>query len=350
METFPYIPNESIDFIIPKLDGKAPVTKFCPICSEVIGTIGIIHATPKLCHYCSRTLCKICANRKIASEKRTICRECYTEGLKDHYMIQTITIIADEVTDCDKKILQRKEEWENLQKRYKKSQEGLNRLKEESLIEWGSKSEEIFPILEKHKATKDVYNENKKIITKKDHKLEDIDKKIFKVLKQKFEVSNANIEKRRILEELRHEISLYNNQDEGIIEKISELPDAEHPDEKEKIQMIKSVNDLRRLASLKLKENIDLNAEIDSLENEISEIDKEIHSYDGRKSCRYSGSFDIKDINHAFAKSKELETVSELDSSVGEERTVEEIKKIYEDSRKSNDPDDVYEQFECMVF
>lgn len=350
METFPYIPNDSIDFVIPKLDGKAPVTKFCPICSKVIGTIGIIHATPKLCHYCSRTICKVCTNRKISSEKRPICRECYVDGLKDHYMIQTIVVITDEVTECDKNILKRKEEWENLQKSYKKSQERLNSVKEGCMAEWGSKSEEILPILEKHKATKDEYNELKNFVAKKERKNKDIDQKRAEVLKQHTEIIHDNIEKRKMLEGLRYQIDVYNNQDDRIIERINGLPDAEHPEDEEKIKMIKSVNDLRKFVQIKLKENIDLNTEIDRIENEISDIDKEIHSYDGRKSCRFSGSFDIKDINHAFEMSKELETVSELDSSMGEERTVEEIKKMYEDSRKSNDPDDVYEQFECTIF
>ncbi|OMJ65792.1 hypothetical protein SteCoe_37612 [Stentor coeruleus] len=93
-----------------------------------------------------------------------------------------------------------------------------------------------------------------------------------------------------------------------------------------------------------------MNIEKDRLESEILEIEKEIKCFAGRKSCRYSGNFDLKDINEIFAKQSNLEIISELDESIGEDKIVEDLKKIYEENRKSLNIDESSDKVECTIF
>ena len=54
MEKFDFIPNETINFIscnfiASKQNQEHSASKFCPICMNTLGTIGILHQVKKVC-------------------------------------------------------------------------------------------------------------------------------------------------------------------------------------------------------------------------------------------------------------------------------------------------------------
>ena len=90
MIKFSFIENKSIDFIPCKSSEDLDLSKSCPICSNSLGKIGIIHKTRKECMICRRTVCSKCAQRKISAKRIRICKTCYVEGLETYYMHRAV--------------------------------------------------------------------------------------------------------------------------------------------------------------------------------------------------------------------------------------------------------------------
>lgn len=351
MEPIPFIPNESINFILPKPNRKFSATKFCPICSDILGTIGLIRAMPKVCQYCSRTVCKRCANRKITSEKKHICKECFEAGLKNYYISNKLLKITNDIDDYDRIIENKNSIHESLVKELEKLENSMSRTKEDFKAEWDDIKQKIIPIVEKFKKTKAECSEVRNAFMKKEQKITKIDQSIEDLYKQNEKIHIINTQKREKLIELRDELALYQEEDGIISNKLHKKKlDARHPEEQGNYNLIKSVKDLRTLAKIKYKENQEMNMEKDRLECELIEIEKELKSFGGRKSCRFSGNFDVKEIHKTFAKQSDLEIISEVDDSIGEEQIVEDLKKIYEENRKSLNIDEPNDKVECSTF
>ncbi|OMJ65791.1 hypothetical protein SteCoe_37611 [Stentor coeruleus] len=262
MEPVPFIPNDSINFILPKPNRKFSASKFCPLCSEILGTLGIVRAMPKVCQYCSRTVCKRCANRKITSEKKHICKECFEGGMKNYYMRNTLLKITNEIDDCDRKIENKKSYHESLVKELEKVENSMSSIRGNFKAEWDSKKETIIPIVEKFKKTKAECNEVRNTFMKKEQKISKIDESIEDIYKQNEKLNTINIQKRERLKELRDELTYYQEEGGLISDKLyKKKPDAQHPEEQGNYNLIRSVSDLRTLLKIKYKENQEMNKE-----------------------------------------------------------------------------------------
>jgi hypothetical protein len=291
MQSIPFIPNESFDFVVCKEISNSPSSKSCPVCRRNFTTMKIIKSVKKVCSVCKRTICKNCSRRKISKQRLRICKDCYLESLKDYYLAKSVKIITETLKKEDIQINLKKIILEECNTNYNNLLLSLEALKKSLVTDFSSVESKLESKRGVMEAESYKCNQIRMDVLNKESKMTNYDKICNELHEEINRVSQINQVKKKILNDLKEELSVVQDESSYLsifIEKKAAMNIYTGGDQ----SIFEIVKKIKSRMSVHGKETGSLYKEKENLEADLEKLDLEIKSYVKKTSSQFSGNFD----------------------------------------------------------